>query len=284
MQTLVIDEQTFEIEFAGFSQPLRARLRGDDSSSIELRPWRCIDHLGQLRAALRLGRDGLELDAERYADGVMTNAAAGAGPESLRGLALWWASGRDPNEQREPDLRVDGDGWVALDDGTATKLRAWTWGERLTAGRQHLHVEPDEHDDALEFDVVDYLVAMLERCVVELRGAARSWTELDAQASRRLLAALVDLNHPDARSDPLALLSPTLAASTLRLCAALGWTPERVLATPAAEVQRLLVLLDRAEGSQAQPRRRAVAPTRRPSVADHPDAVVIRFSDEAEDA
>jgi hypothetical protein len=283
MQTLVIDEQSFAIEFSGFSQPLRARLLGDGSAAIELRPWRCIDHLDQLRSTLRVGDGGLELDADAYADAVLDRSAASEGDRDLfRGLALWWASGREPEARREPAARVDGDGWVALDgEGTSARLRTWTWGERLAAQRQHLHVDDDAGESAVEFDPVDYLVAMLERCLVELRGpAAASWTQLDARASRRLLAALVDLNHVDDKSDPLSTLSPALAASTLRLCAALGWTPQQVLAAPAPEVQRLLSLLDKTQGSPpSRPHRRAPAQPRRPSVADHPDAVVILFSD-----
>lgn len=316
MQTLVIDGHRFAIDFAGFSRPLRARVidpeheggaeagAGSDSSStdVELQPWRCADHLAQLRAALRLGPAGVGLDAAVYADAVL--GPAREGDQRLRSLALWWASGREPDGRREPEPRPDAEGWVGLDGrGTAAQLRPWTWGQRLAAGRANLHeLAPasDDRDtdgrntDGLDFDAVAYLEAMLDACVIELRQAdgqrdrsARAWAQLDAQASRRLIAAVVALNHPERDDDPLAAISPALAASTLRLCAALGWTPERVLATPAAEVQRLSMLLDKVDGqrqaARARARPRAAARARqprRPSVADHPDAVVILFSDD----
>jgi hypothetical protein len=65
---------------------------------------------------------------------------------------------------------------------------------------------------------------------------------------------------------------------TLRLCRALGWTPTQVWATPAVEVDRLLRLLDRTASQRIDARRRPVS--RAPSLADHPDATVIRIEDD----
>ncbi|MCA9687177.1 MAG: hypothetical protein KC457_33770, partial [Myxococcales bacterium] len=216
------------------------------------------------------------------------DAAAQEDP-GTRALALWWASGLEPDGRHEAPARVDGEGWVALDGrGSAARLRPWTWGERLAAEQEHLL--PGE---GFDFDAIGYLEAMIRGCLLELRGpGAQSlpcdgWSELDAQGGRRLLAALSDLNHPDAQGDPLLAISPALAASTLRLCAALGWTPERVLATPAAQVQRLLALLDRVgEGGRPvaarQPVRAAGPRRRKPRMAEHPDAVVILFDEQTQ--
>jgi hypothetical protein len=107
--------------------------------------------------------------------------------------------------------------------------------------------------------------------------------ELDAAATRRLCAAIVALNHADATADPFAGLPAALVAATLRLCGALGWTLERVLSTPAPEVERLLALLDRVEVAQGSAQRRVRARSQapsRPRIADHPDAVVFLFEDD----
>ena len=68
------------------------------------------------------------------------------------------------------------------------------------------------------------------------------------------------------------------AARTLRLCQALGWTPARVWATPAIEVDRLLRMLDLVQPSAAAPR-----PAGRRSLADHPDATLIRIDDDPQE-
>lgn len=278
MQTnLLIDDACFAIEFAGFSEPLRARALDGSNESIELAPWRCRDHLRELRASLRVGLDGeLELDAVAYADAVLDDRGLWARP-----LALWWASGVEPLTQPQAPTAVGE--WITLDRlGTRARMRGWTWGERLASEQRHVD------DDG--FDVVGHLESMLFGCAVEVvdgDGAPVQVADLDAGCTRVLLAAIGELNHPDteAGDDPLASLSPALAESTLRLCGALGWTPDRVLETPARDVQRLLALLDRVDGKRrgraSRPRR---TPARRPSLADHPDAVVIRFDEPGGDA
>jgi hypothetical protein len=282
VQTIIVDGLRWELDFAGFASSTRAR---SEAAELELRPWSCAQHLAALRQHLRMGAGGLELDGSGYADAVLANAEvirrASEGVEPLlRSLALWWASGIVPGAPTS-ELKPDPEGWLDLGRDRAARLRAWTWGERLTAQRSHLHeAEPSKTD----FDPLGYLDALLRACVDELvdrtTGERLAIEALDQGATRRLLAAVTALNHPDAASDPLALLSPALAAATLRLCAALGWTPERVLATPAVEVQRLLALLERVDAGRpaisAGPAR-ARGPARRRRIADHPDAVVIMF-------
>lgn len=318
VQVIIVNGRRWGVEFSGFSSPLRAVAladEGDDDEhddeprgtaarpELRLRPWTCADHLRTLREHLRSGSAGLELDSDRYADAVLDHATMtpatpstaemsahdrDAGrpldPEHRRALALWWANGLEPD--RDPEAEApDREGWLSLGEGSSVELRGLTWGERLAAQRAAL-VDTGE---GLEFDPVAYLEAMLERCVVQMRPA-RDLDALDARATRILLSAVTELNHPSRDDDPLLGLPAHLAASALRLCASLGWTLERILGTPAAEVSRLLSLLDAVEGPAsehrgssfgAQPRPRPVPrPSARPRMADHPDAVVLVFGED----
>lgn len=303
MQELIIDGHSFAIAFAGFAQPLRTRIESTgESCEVALPPWPCARHLDGLRRHLYLDGERLALDAAGYADELLVWAEV---PESLRErlrpLALWWALGQAPgptDSDAGPGTGADAEGWVLLGPGLRAQLRPWTWGERLAAQRAQLEDTPD----GLDFDAVAYLERMLATCVQRIENAAGeavAFEALDAEATRTLFAAATAMNHPDRQATaPLAELPAMLAAATLRLCAALGWPPGRVLALPAAEVDALLALLDAAEGYGASgglPGRLALRPAApvsapakprgstapaRPRLADHPDAVVILFGDD----
>jgi len=279
VQTIFVDGLRWELDFAGFATSLRAR---SELGELRLRPWSCAEHFGALRRNLKMAERGLELDGHGYADELLASATIERrtderGESLVRGLALWWAAGVAPGE-RDRAPRPDAEGWLALDHDRSARVRAWTWGERLLAQRAQLNEDEDQRD----FDPLGYLEALLRACVVELvdRRAAEplELESLDPGATRLLLRAVTELNHPD-DDDPLARLSPALAGAVLRLCAALGWTPERVLATPAIEVQRLLGLLDRVEVGRPAARSggRPRVASRRRRIADHPDAIVIEF-------
>ncbi|HWN67965.1 MAG TPA: hypothetical protein VNM90_10010 [Haliangium sp.] len=316
MQELIIDGHSFAIAFEGFAQPLRTRIESTgESLEVALPPWPCARHLDGLRRYLYLDGERLALDAAGYADEMLAWAEV---PESLRErlrpLALWWALGRAPSSDNRmetaphagpdagPAVVPDAEGWVTLGPALRARLRQWTWGERLAAQRAQLA----DTAGSLDFDAVTYLERMLAASVQRIEdaaGEAVALEMLDAGATRTLLAATTAINHPDRQAmEPLAELPATLAAATLRLCAALGWPPGRVLALPATEVDALLALLDAAEGYGAQGssgrlslrppvpapasvsagRRAATMPTR-PRVADHPDAVVILFGDDEDE-
>jgi hypothetical protein len=323
VQELIIDGHSFAIAFEGFAQPLRTRIEGTgESLEVALPPWPCARHLEGLRRHLYLDGERLALDAASYADDMLAWAEVPEPlREPLRPLALWWALGRAPDSDDRPDrgtetgpeagadagpvVAPDAEGWVTLGPGLRAQLRPWTFGERLAAQRAQL----EDTGDDLDFDAVAYLERMLAACVQRIEntaGEAMALEALDAAATRTLLAAVTAVNHPDRQvMAPLAELPATMAAATLRLCAALGWPPSRVLALPAAEVDALLALLDAAEGHGARglsndspgglagrlslrpaapvsapARHRAAAMPARPRVADHPDAVVILFGDD----
>jgi hypothetical protein len=325
VQELIIDGRSFAIAFAGFAQPLRARVESTgESREVALPPWPCARHLEGLRRHLYLDGARLALDATAYADELLAWAEVPEPlREQLRPLALWWALGRAPGPDHadnrsdanlgsgtasdlgaEPAVlpERDADGWIALGSGLRAQLRPWTWGERLAAQRTQLEQTPE----GLDFDAVTYLERMLAACVRQVENAAGEAVPLealDAEATRTLLAAVTAMNHPDRQATaPLAELPAALATATLRLCAALGWPPGRVLALPAAEVDALLALLDAAEGygpggpgdrlagglalqprAPAPPRPWATTVPARPRIADHPDAVVILFGNDEDE-
>ena len=64
------------------------------------------------------------------------------------------------------------------------------------------------------------------------------------------------------------------AQKTLKLCASLGWSPSQVWEAPAAEVDRLLALIDLME-----PKARKQS-TKLSKLAQYPDTVVIRFEED----
>ena len=269
-----VDGVAYQVHFQGFREPLQVQLQG--GREVALRPWTCGAHLDALGRHLRPAPAGLALDAPSFCGEVLADSGLPAEllPE-IGPLALWWAAGGDPR----PPARPDADGWLEL-DGARAQLRPWTHGERLRALGDSVVTGPDGR---ASFDVVAYLGAML-------RASVRAWApgpppdprELDAASTAALLEAVVSLNVPEGNlEDELAgrlqAGSQEVAALTLRICRALGWTPSQVAAAPAAEIDRLLELLDAVEGGAGVSQAAAAPPSR---IADHPDAVVIQIEDD----
>lgn len=257
------------LDFAGFDLPLGVLVGG---ALQRLAPWTYRDHLDALRACTRLVGPALRLDAAAFADRVLAPLDLPAEERpSLHPIALWWAAGGDDPLLPPP---AEGD-WLDLGSARA-RLRPWTEHQRLATLDGCLDADQDTPDATDSFDPVGYLDGMVRASLAVLEGPV-PLERLDARASAVLLNATVALNVVDEADDTLLQGGPAarLAATrTLRLCRALGWTPTRVWSTPAAEVDRLLRLLDLLE-PPARP-----VPAHR-GLADHPDATVIRFEDDA---
>lgn len=260
--------QPCTLDFEGFGRPL-----GVTAGALHLRlaPWTYRRHLDTLRTCLHAADGELALDSARLADAVLNAPQLGA-PERRRldPLALWWAAGGDAPLPDAPAT----DAWLPLGDGPVrARLRPWRERQRIAALDAALG---DGGDGPAWFDPVAYLDGMVRACLQQLDGPV-ALDDLDSRATAVLLHATVALNLDAGEDDRLLAGGPAArecAARTLRLCRALGWTPARVWATPAAEVDRLLRLLD-----LVQP----AAPARPPDgrgLADHPDATVIRFDDD----
>ena len=319
MQDLMIDGRAYSLAFAGFDRPLRVQ-RAGSRAEVVLSVWPCSRHLSSLRQHLHVVGGSLALDRDGFADSVLDwSRVPDTERDGLRPLALWWARGMSPETsgaelaRGQDSLAFDDDGWTVLRPGLRARLRVWTWGEKLAAQRACLHrpgfeqasPEPDqEQGREFDFDPVGYLERMLEACVTAVDGGDEAprtrgslapgdglTANLDAEATRQLLAAVTALNHPDSVIDPLSDSSPAMAAATLRVCAVLGWTPGQVWATPAPDIDRLLALMNIVEegpdarglsnrSARSSSPRRAHRPTRPTRIADHPDAVVIVFGDD----
>lgn len=258
-----VDGTGFTGRFAGFAAPLEVDAP-EGGGPVRLRPWTYAAHMAALRHCIHAGPEGLVLEREGFASRVM--AHSGLDPAShgwLAPLALWWAAGGE--EDAQPPLAPDAT--ADLGAGRA-RLRPWTEGERLAAFGAALTRGGAEGD---RIDPVGYLDAMVRRSLVALdpEGAV---DELDSRATARLLDSIVVLNVPDLAADPLlsGVLPDAVVRQTLHLCRLVGWTPTRLLAAPAAEVQRLMAMLA-LEAPAAPP------PPRGRGLADQPDAVVFSF-------
>jgi hypothetical protein len=264
-----IDGQELTLAFRGFDALLQAT--APDGASVTLQPWRFGRHLAALDRCATATAEGLALDAPAFAREVLRDSGvpAEAAP-AFEGLALWWASG---GGQAQPATVADGHYRCGP---VRAQLRAWSGGERMTALAAS---RTQDEDGGLRFHPGRYLRAMLAASVQALEPPGTALEELDAAAGQSLLQAVLALNVADpAELAASPLYAPEAARQTLRLCRELGWTPSRVWATPAAELDRLDALLDRAAPAAAAAP--APAPMRSSRLADQPDAVVIRIEDD----
>lgn len=232
--------------------------------AARLGPWTLDAHLAALDRhtclegqAPRLAAGALAAELlARTSDAPLDDDTLAA----LLPLALWWAGGAAPPAQLDPG------GGLELSAGRAG-LRPWSSLARARA----LDACTDPHTGALQ--VGGYLRAMIAASV----AAPFDPFALAGDDAALLLDAVVDLNAPqtDMSDGPG---STELARATLRLCRALGWTPGQVWSAPAAEVDRLLALLDRVEAPAPRP-----APPPRPAhasrLAAFPDAVIIEVGE-----
>lgn len=264
---LNLSGQPCVLDFDGFHRPLGVTA---GAFALTLPPWTYRRHMDTLRACTHASGTELHLDSAGLCAAVL---AAPAVPDALRRqlepVALWWAAGGDEALPATPD---DGE-WLPLGADSRARLRPWSERQRLAALNAALSHDADDGDDTW-FDPVAYLDAMVRASLLQLDGPT-PLDSLDARATAVLLHATVALNLRDDEDDALLQGGPAareIAARTLRICQALGWTPARVWATPAAEVDRLLRLLDLLVPPAPAPRRR--------SLADHPDATVIHIDDD----
>jgi hypothetical protein len=268
LRVIKVDGADYPVRFNGFDRPME--VRAPNGETLMFQPWRYRDHMAALNLCLNFGPKGLELDGEMFCGCVMRGSGIPEnGAADFHGMALWWAGG---GNQLPPDTPI-ADGWLDL-GSTRVKLEPWSNENRIRALADSLI--RDASGESLE--VVHYLDTMVGASVKSFNPKA-ILDKLDSGATATLIAAVISINMPEA---PLpvdglkrdSLFSVEQSRSTLRLCAALGWTPSKVWQTPAAEVDRLLTLLDQV---QPAPSRQF---SRRLGLADQPDAVVIHFEED----
>lgn len=269
-----VGERDFIVHVGAPGEPLSVETASGERA--RLWPWRLGDHLDALDRYVDAGGGAVHFDHEGFAREVLLKSGAPASlAEELEPLALWWAVGGETGEPGE----------VKEGKFCAHKLRArlrrWTFAEREGALSASVVARAD---GAKEFRLARYLRAMLRASVVELDPAPLE--DLEGAEAAALLNAVSALNA-EGKSDTDKVIreggdgGKVMAATTLRICRALGWTPSQVWAAPAAEIDRIIALLDLVE-PQAAARAGAGEPksqARRPSLADYPDAVIIRVED-----
>lgn len=219
---LEVDGVTYDLDYLGHDRPLAAWTA--DGEALHLEPWRLGQHLAALGHATRVHGEALALDPTIYAAHVLGDADAIArwGP-----LALWWAAGAaDP------------------DPPPGYRLRPWSLLERACAVQAALDPSTDS------FHVGRFLTALVADCV--LWAGLVDPLALPLTRGAPLLAAACRACAPEPLLPP-ATADPALRRLTLRVCAALGWSPAQVWRCPAGEVDQLLALLDLDPPSRPRP-------------------------------
>ena len=263
-----VDGIAFPVSFRGFDGTME--VRASYGRVVEFRPWTCEKHLSALKRHLKPSAAGVEMDARAFSRDVLDSSGIPADlADELIPLALWWAAGGE----ELPAGEIASDGWFHAGK-VAARLQPWSNGKRLQALADN---GITAEDGAPSFNVAGYLEAMLADTIVETDPSGQKFHDFDSQSTMAVVQAVIQLNVPRGWEDELTARlregSQQMAVNTLRLCRALGWTPSQVWATPAPEIDHLLALLDRVEGTPS-------ATSRPQGFADHPDAVVIEIEDD----
>ena len=256
---IVIDDVTYNVRFEGFEVPLEITL--SDGTEASLMPWTYREHMEALRQNLLVNGKSIDIDESGFAGFVLQRSGI---PEmyheELSKLAIFWASAG--NEQKNTTQNED---WFDFGN-MKLKMSPWSTLEREQAISGNL----ESVGDGETFDVIGYLDAMIRQSIQDMEPVV-DLNELDPLVMTSLFKSVLEMNAPT----PL-LPENVSAEKTLRLCSALGWTPTQVWNAPAVETDRLLALLE-----SMQPETVAAPPTSTSSLANHPDAVVFHFEDDA---
>lgn len=261
-----VDGRSFSVRAGGPGEALFVHTRAGES--VRLPPWGFDDHLAALDRHVHVDERGLRFDQEGFSREVLGRSGVPAALfDELGPLSLWWAAGGAGRGAAGPD------GWLEL-GSIRVRLRPWTWAERAEAVRASTTRRPD---GAQEFSVERYLRAMVEASIAAVDPPGAEIRAVPGAAAA-LIDAVVALSVAGERVEDRMVgaggeSGRALSLTTLRLCKALGWTPSQVWSAPAAEIDRLLALLDAVE-AQAAPRA-----AQRTGLARHPDAVVIQVED-----
>jgi hypothetical protein len=269
-----VGEQRFVVRLGAPGEPMEVETRA--GGRARLLPWRLDDHLAALDRHVDAGGGVVRFDHEGFARDVLARSGV---PVALAGelspLALWWAMGGPDGPPAPGDAK---EGWIQAGQARA-RLRRWTFAERERALSASVETRPD---GARELKLARYLRAMLEASVIALDPPPIE--ALDGAAAAGLLDAVAALNTSGEREEDRLVREGgeggrSFASTTLRVCRALGRTPSEVWAMPAAEIDRLLALIDAADPPALAPHAPSVKAPRRATLADHPDAVVILVED-----
>lgn len=272
MEALIeVGKRRFAVCLGGPGEPMEVETSTGERARFL--PWRLADHLDALDRHVDAGGGEVRFDQQGFARDVLAYSGVPASlAEELAPLALWWAVGGEAGERGEAK-----EGWIEVGEARA-RLRRWTFAERERAFSASVVTRAD---GATDFKLARYLRAMLKASVAELYPAPLE--ALAGSAAAALLSAVCLLNA-DGEGETARLVreggdaGKALAATTLRICRALGWLPAQVFAAPAAEIDCIVALLDAVEAPPIErwsTAARARSP-RQPSLADYPDAVVIQ--------
>jgi len=248
--------QTLEIDGRSFSVCRLAQVDGAElsvalggSRTLRLRPWTLAQHLAALDRHAFYDGERPRIDHEGLATEVIERTSVEPVDANLAGelapLALWWAFGGDHPPESTPPVRS----WSCLDraraidectDPNTGALRLGSYLRAMVRASSDIDIDTDE-----------------------VSGATAA-SFLDALISAHTIV-------PESAEGPG---SAALAHATLQVCRALSWTPSQVWSLPAAELDRLLRLIERLE----TPRARPSPPASRTGLAAYPDSVIVEVT------
>ena len=262
-----IDDATFNIHFQGFDVSLQVNT--SSGTAVEFLPWYFSDYLSVLGRCVYPDREGVKLDGGRLVKEVfLHNKIQDDFHQELYPVALWWAVG---GEHQVSEIK---DSAVTLGE-YEFQLRGWSAKERMDALARCLS---EKTTDGLEFDFVQYIELMIRSSVVKIKPSIAIET-LDAAITSELLESVTMLNVAGSLSEEIATWGSIpglqqLLHSTLRLCKELGWGPSQIWSLPAAEIDRLIAMLDLLDTKQTKP------VTHSSRFSSDPDAIVINIEND----
>lgn len=232
-----VDDIEYAVHFQGFDAPLHVQTSTD--SVIKLQPWYFTDYLSSLGRCIHPVADGLKLDSECLTREVLSyNNIPISLQHELTPIALWWAIG---GEHKPVKIKSDE---MTLGE-YEFRIRSWTAKERMEALAKCLN-EPTT--DSMEFDFIQYIELMIRASVIRITPSI-NLEDLNAARTSELLEVVTLLNVAESLTDEIAVWGSTqglqqMLQSTLHLCKVLGWGPSQIWSLPAAEIDRLMAMLE----------------------------------------
>ena len=264
-----IDGVAFTVHFRGFDVPLSVQTSA--GAAIELLPMHFSDYLSVLGQCMYPHSGEIKLNSGRLAREFLLHSNIHDDlHRELSPVALWWAIG---GENQPLEITDD-----AVNLGKhKCQLRSWTAKERMQALAKCL-TEPVSNGNGMDFDFIQYVELMIRASVVNIRPSIEI-NAVDAASTLKLLEAVTRLNVAESIADEIATWGSIpglqqMLHSTLRLCKVLGWGPSQVWSLPAAEIDRLLAMVELMNTTQAKPASHSSR-----FISD-PDAVVINIEDD----
>lgn len=293
---LRIGSITYHADFKGFDQDLIFSIKDNMECRYRFRPWTLKEYFRTIAGTITGSGGAIALDSVKLASNILEYSGmddlSDEEKEDMVPLALWWSCGGiDP-----VDIPQEESGWYLFGD-LKVRLRPWSYADRESAFDNYI-IRSGENSG---FDYAGFMQSMLRYSVQAVEPGEeridkridKRIEELDSYYTRALINKIIEINFSGNEfSGMLENIkkkgSSQFIAKVLKICEVLGWTPGKVLNTPAAEIDKVLMLMEAAGSStisenifpgnfsQFSQKRKS---RNMSSLAGHPDAVIIEIED-----